>query len=104
MSIKPISPDKIVIQKLEDLPDDVIKCWNSVIARKWTSINCSMITIDQDEIVENLVKTMNVKRKEIFEKGWLEVEALYEDNGWKVEYDSPGYNENYRPFFRFRKK
>ena len=63
MSIKPISPDKIVIQKLEDLPDDVIKCWNSVIARKWTSINCSMITIYQDEIVENLVKTMNVKRK-----------------------------------------
>lgn len=27
--------------------------------------------------------------------GWLDLEDIYRDEGWTVEYDSPGYNETY---------
>ena len=42
-----------------------------------------------------------LKRKEIYDKNWLDVEDVYESAGWKVEYDKPGYNENYEPTFTF---
>ena len=31
--VKPITPDDVPIQKAIDLPDEVIECWNSMIAR-----------------------------------------------------------------------
>ena len=36
--------------------------------------------------------------------GWLDVEGIYRKAGWDVEYDSPGYCEDYPATFKFRKK
>jgi hypothetical protein len=42
-----------------------------------------------------------LNRNEIFKKGWLDVEEIYGKAGWKVEYDKPGYNEDYAAHFIF---
>ena len=102
MSIKPISPDEVTIQKVKDIPDEVIECWNKAIAKKWKGHG--IITIQQKSIVTELALTMNVDRHQIFENGWLDIERLYRENGWNVEYDGPGYNESYSAFFTFSKK
>lgn len=46
----------------------------------------------------------NVKRQEIFDNGWLDIETVYEDSGWSVEYDKPGYNESYEASWTFKPK
>jgi hypothetical protein len=42
-----------------------------------------------------------VTRDEIFDNHWMDVEALYRENGWGVKYDRPAYNEDYEPMFIF---
>lgn len=39
----------------------------------------------------------------IEDKHWLDAESLYEQQGWKVKYDQPGYCEEYEPYFEFSK-
>ena len=102
MPVKPISPSDVVIQKVKDLPDEVIECWNKIIAKKWNGH--SSVIIQQAEIVAELTNVMNVGRFQVFENGWLNIESLYRENGWKVEYDSPGYNETYPASFKFSNK
>ena len=40
----------------------------------------------------------------IFSNHWLDVEDIYRKQGWKVVYDSPGYDESYDAYYEFRKK
>lgn len=99
--IKPITPAQVAAQQLSDIPDEVIEIWNRVLAKRYRS---GSATIKQDEIVQELVSLTQGDRQKIFENGWLEIEELYNANGWNVEYDKPGYNESYDAFFVFRKK
>ncbi len=34
---------------------------------------------------------------------WLDVEDVYREAGWVVEYDKPGYCESYEATFTFKK-
>ena len=102
MPIKPISPDEVVIQKIKDIPDEVIDCWNKAIAENWRGTSYAIIY--QNAIVDKLASVMNVEHGLIFKNGWLDIENIYGENGWKVEYDKPGYNESYEAFFKFSKK
>jgi len=45
-----------------------------------------------------------VAEANIFDNHWLDVEPIFEDCGWKVEYDKPGFNENYPATFKFTPK
>lgn len=42
-------------------------------------------------------------RQFIFDKHWLDIEDTYRKAGWNVEYDKPGYCENYDAYFVFSK-
>ena len=104
MSVKPITPAEVTAQKRKAIPDEVIECWNAAIAKKWTG-NSSTVTITQDDIVKDIMAAMpHVKRKEVFDNGWMDIEPIYRAHGWKVNYDKPGYNEFYDAFYQFSKK
>lgn len=45
-----------------------------------------------------------MKRDELFDKGWMDIEPIYRKSGWRVEYDKPAYNETYPATFTFSKK
>jgi hypothetical protein len=49
--------------------------------------------LDQQEVVERLVAATNTQRTEIFKYGWLDVEPVFIEAGWKVVYSKSGYNE-----------
>jgi hypothetical protein len=103
MTIKPITPQEVSEQKIKNIPDNVINCWNKAIVR-----NCkgggSYATIFQSEIVGLLADAMEVSREEVFASDWLDIEPIYRAAGWKVEYDKPGYNETYVAYYTFNKK
>ena len=102
MSVGPIRPEEVVELKKQQIPSEVFETINRLIGER---IVGGEVTIKQDDIVEELV-IKGLQSAEIFRRGWLNVEPAYQDAGWKVAYDKPGYNETYPATFKFsnRKK
>lgn len=92
----PIRPDEVKAAKT--IPHQVIETFNALITENFHH-GCA--TVLQKEVVSRLVDA-GLDKKEIFKRGWLDVEALFEDHGWKVNHDNPGYNETYDAVFEFR--
>lgn len=102
MNVKPISPSEIAEKKKEIIPDFVIEAWNKAIAQKWSN---NKSYIDQDYIVEQIILSSptEIDRTTVFDEKWLDIEDIYEAEGWKVKYDKPHYSENYKAHFIFTK-
>jgi hypothetical protein len=115
--IKPISPNEIAEHKAKIFPDFVIKSFNDLIAKNFSSGSAEVV---QGDVIDEILKNWDLpiessyrdddvhllqsqRRKMIFDEGWLNVEEIYRAEGWLVEYDKPAYNESYRAFFEFRK-
>jgi hypothetical protein len=102
--IKPISPKEIGAYKAKVFPDFVLESINELIAENFTN---SRAVVLQKDIIARISSKMDgdsydMKRKMIFDKGWLNFEEIYRDSGWKVSYDKPAYNENYDANFTFK--
>ena len=96
---KPIRPEDVVTHKQVGIPPGVFSVFNDLIAENYKNGRAQIL---QGSVVERLVGVGFV-RDEIFRRGWLDVEAIYREAGWFVDYDKPGYNETYEPFWVFRK-
>lgn len=104
MSVKPIRPAEVVKLKAEIMPDGVIEAFNELIAKNWDGRSA---TVKQDEALAAVLKKMRavepgLKREDVFKRHWLDVEDIFRASGWRVEFDKPGYCENYDAFFVFR--
>ncbi len=98
--IGPISPEEVADEKLKNFPNVVFEAFNQMIVE---NAGIGQITVRQKDVVELLVKK-GLDRNEIFKRGWLDVEDVYPKAGWIVEYDKPAYNEDYEPYFIFKRK
>lgn len=94
--MKPITPQEAA--KKASLPTAVLEVWNEMISSKF---NGQSSTINQGDIVRALVERMSTSRKMVFDNGWLDVELLFRQAGWRVTYDKPGFDENYEAYFKF---
>lgn len=100
--VTPIKPSEVAAKKQTILPPEVIEAWNCLIAQKYSG---GVARIEQKEIITAIKKVMNLNdAKRIFTEDWLEIEDIYREAGWKVEYDRPGYDEDYEPTFTFSKR
>lgn len=97
MSVKPITPSDIPNAKKNIIPDAVFEVVNELIAKNYSG---SSATVTQNEILEGLAER-GIARDRAFSQKYLEIEDIYRENGWKVEYDKPGYNESYDAYFKF---
>jgi len=98
--VRPIRPSQVAKRKKIDFPDAVFEAFNELIVK-----NCSAggyAVVMQNEVVALMVHK-GLERKKIYENHWLDVEDVYRSAGWRVEYDRPGYNEDYEPSFKFEK-
>lgn len=96
---KPITPNEVGAHKRVIFPDFVFDAFNHMIAAK--SVN-GRSSFQQEEVIEKIMELGGVRRELVFDNNWLDVEAAYEDAGWSIEYDKPGYNENYPAIFTFK--
>jgi hypothetical protein len=97
---KPCTPDEIGSLKLKVFPKEVFQSVNELLAENFTA---GRADIYQDDIIARIMSKMEITRQQIFDKGLLNFEEVYSNYGWKVSYDKPGYNESYKPVFRFRR-
>lgn len=109
-TVKPISPLEARNQKLQEIPDQVLEAFNEMIAKKLSNGGYSTFTLDEVRklAIEKFVKTGKYSPKsaadKISEHHWMDVERLYEQAGWDVDYDQPAYNETYAAKFTFKSK
>ncbi len=96
--VKPITPDEVASHKALVIPEAVMKVWNDLIAKNWTGRKSQVM---QDEAVKAIMSATDVKRNEVFDNRWLDIEPIYRQAGWHVEYDKPAYNESYEASFTF---
>lgn len=100
MATKPVTPNDVVTIKKSLIPDEAIESFNELIAENFLDGH-SQFT--QKKVVARMVKK-GLSTNDIYNKGWLDVEDIFRKAGWKVEYDKPGYNEDYEATFSFSKK
>ena len=100
--VKPFSPDEARAAKHTAIPSFVLEAVNELLAESYTG---SKITLMQSAIVQRIKDKMHLDGYDgEFINKWLDVEPIYEDNGWKVHYDKPGYNESFDAYFEFTPK
>lgn len=107
----PMTPDEALEKKQHIVPEFVFEAFNELIAR---NLDRGYATVKQDDVVALILSKMNPAsvtwegmggdRARIFNEHWLDIEPLYEEAGWDVKYDSPGYNESYSATFTFKKR
>lgn len=97
---RPVSPNELTNFQREQMPVEVIETFNEMLAE---NVIEGYGTVKQKEVIDRLV-TKGLERALIFQRGWLNVEEIYREAGWKVEYDKPGYNESYDAYFKFTAK
>ena len=108
--IRPIKPSEVVNQKIKDMPDFVIKAFNELIAFHWNG-TYSRVTLEEarEKLVTSTIASkkygdeINMDTRKLITT-WLDIEDIYRKEGWKVVYDSPGYNETYDATYTFSKK
>jgi hypothetical protein len=99
---KPISPDEVVERKNNLIPDEVIDIFNDLIVLNFRGTSA---TIRQKDVLKLIAERLNISNQQVvFDNKWLDVEDIFRQQGWKVSYDKPGYNESYNATFTFSKK
>lgn len=102
MTVKLISPKDVSSIKAALIPEFVIDSWNQIIAKNWNP-NSKKSHVLQNEIIELILTNSDreISRNDIFSNHWLDIEGIYREQGWKVVFDKPGYNESYEASFEF---
>lgn len=100
MPVEPIRPDEVSEAKKIQIPDAVFETFNELIAEKFSG---NSAVIKQVEIMDRLKQKGYINRQLIFDSHWLDVEGIYQQAGWTVDYEKPGYNESGEAFFTFSK-
>ncbi len=104
---KPLSPSSVRVA-IPTLPAVVIDVFNELIAREWDGHRAVVLQTDAAELIAQrmgaeLHENPQCRRAVAFERGYLDVEATFRAEGWKVEYEKGAYWETWEPFFTFRK-
>lgn len=94
----PITPEKIVAVKRQEIPDKVIEIFNDLITLG-AQPDGKISKVRQDVVVSRILETIPVDRREIFDHNWLDVEGIFADAGWEMVYIKPAYFESFTPYW-----
>jgi hypothetical protein len=100
-----ISPQEAVLKHKQQVPSEVIEVWNQLIV---THLQVRKTNIESKFLLEELSKKlqqkMNLNFEQLRDKGYLDLEYIFENQGWKVVFDKPAYCESYAANFTFSQK
>lgn len=100
---KALSPQEAILRFKNEVPETVLEAWNSLIVSNLkVQGGKSTASFSLDDLATKITLAMDVSREVAKDKGWFDLEDIFRDKGWKVEFDSPGYNENYSANYTFR--
>lgn len=97
---RPIKPEEVRARRIDFIPSIIFETINTMICEKFDGKHA---TLKQKDILNRVCnESSGLTRQEIFDKHYLDIiKSFYREQGWKVEYDKPGYNESYPATFKF---
>jgi hypothetical protein len=99
---KAIKPSEVTALKKQLLPNYVIEAFNELIVAYF---NGTTATINQEQVIELMLKKSdNLTRSDIFSRHYLDVEAIYQGEGWEVFYNKYDCSSSYIPHYKFKAK
>ncbi len=101
---KPISPKDVVSAKTKAMPDEVLEAFNELIAANWNGTESVVLQRDAVALIREKLKANPSDESKEIQTKWLDVEPIYQREGWIVTYDKPGYNESYPASYTFKKR
>lgn len=88
---KPYSPSDCLNKRV--IPGFVLEAFNELLTKRF--MRGGLVVISRDEIIPIILgkapENLDLKREMLFINGWLNIQAAYENNGWKVEWDGKDY-------------
>jgi len=103
--VKPITPAQVQIQsgKLKSIPNEVFNAFNRLIVQHWNGYDS---TFTQSDVVKQIIIDGGPKEEVLLANHFLDVEPFFQQVGWNVVYDKPGFdesgfNESYTSTFKF---
>jgi hypothetical protein len=90
-----------LLKKAHQIPKEIIKVFNDMIVENYSG---GTAVLTQAEVLERVVCAVKIPRADVFKNGWLDVEPVFKEAGWKVSYDQPAYNESYDASWIFKKE
>jgi hypothetical protein len=103
----PIKPKEVQKKRNESFPEEVFDAFNEMIVKEWDGHSASFTLKSVADLAIKKLKeggrNRGLTRQGMYDKGWMDVEDVYQKAGWEVEFDKPGYNEDYEANFKFSK-
>lgn len=99
---QPIKPSEVSDAKLEHTPVQIIQAFNEMITKNYSGGSARVL---QNQVLDLALSKYSDRlrpdRNQLL--AWLNIEEVYRDAGWIVEYHSPDYTESFPPYFIFKK-
>lgn len=93
-----IGPEDMVKQWQQALPDEVVETFNDLLAQNFDG---RFAIVREDDLLAAL-KEKGLNAKEVQEQRWLhQTYQLYKEAGWKADHRTPGWDDSFKPYFRF---
>lgn len=96
---KPFSPKEAADAHVTNIPSEIINIVNKLLAETFTGTGS--VIIRQYEITDAYIAKYPDEKCDY---KWLDFEPLYRGQGWDVEYDKPGYGDDFDAYFKFTPK
>ena len=100
--VTPIKPDEIESNMAKIIPDFVLDSINELLKENYRGRGSVMLK--QKDIISKILKhpDTNLSKQQIYDKHYLDIEGVYSQYGWSVEYDKPSYGDSdFDTFFTF---
>jgi hypothetical protein len=105
-SFAPLSPENAkeaqLLWRKTNIPQGVIAVFNEFLCQELDDDGNAII--DQDDIVPVVAERMGVDRSVVYAKKWLDIEDIFREAGWKVEYVKLPYYDPGSHYWTFAKK
>jgi hypothetical protein len=88
--VSPITPTEAFVKKTKGIPDAVITVFNELISENLRGMSSVVL---QEDVLVRLADNFGITSEDVHFNLWLDVEPLFEDAGWEVVYDKPGYGD-----------
>jgi hypothetical protein len=101
--MKALSPKEVKEGAMQSIPTEVVSVVNSLLKKHWQ--DGEPIRLKQSLITTGILELKpEATRNDVYDKGWLNFEPLFEASGWSVFYDKIGFNEQGESAFVFTPK
>lgn len=102
--IMPITPKEAMVDLHKKIPEEVIAAFNEMIKNNLVEKVASFTMYEVKALISDKLRLNNkfIGDDHIYKCHWLDVEEIYRQRGWIVEFDKPAYNETYHAKFIFK--